>query len=152
MPSHSEQPRSNQQHRIVVILTALIVVSVAGVAIWRSEPSHQTSASESLCTELALVASYNASHPPKHTYPDLKATLTFANRHYASVVHPPAIEVSNLAKAVSSSSAMIDVIDKIMAKQSFTSAQNKASLNDILIWRKSTNALTHWQKSHCPSK
>jgi hypothetical protein len=136
--------------RVAIVISGVLVVAVAiGVGIWKSSSSAKTAAGPNLCTAIASVASYNTAHPPKHTYPDLKATLSYAEGEYSIVSPVPSSEAHVLATAVGTLRSMITVIDRIERHDKFTVAQDKASFNDILVWRKTASTLSKWQKAHC---
>jgi hypothetical protein len=149
MSSKPSQPSANSQRGVVAVAGVVIVSAVAGVAIWRVSGSPKKAPGLALCQAIQNVASYNAAHPPKHTYPDLNATLTYAHSQYAAVSSVPTSQVSNLSGAISSSEAMIKVIHLITSHQKFTVGQDKASFKQILLWRKTTKALTSYQQSNC---
>lgn len=135
------------------ILTVAIAVVVAGIAaatiLWATTSPKKAAASTNLCTAWTNVTNYTKAHPPKHTYPDLKSTLTYSYDALNAVSSAPPVIATDLGQAVSSSQAMIAVIDKIMAKVNLSSAQKSASLTEIKLWASSTQAIATWSKNHC---
>ena len=149
MTPNRESRRRGANQVAIIVSGVLVVASVVGVGIWKATPNSKTSAGRNLCTAIASVASYNVAHPPKHTYPDLKTTLSYAEGEYSNVSPVPSSEAHVLATAVGTLRSMIAVIDRIEHHDKFTVAQDKASFNDILVWRKTASALSKWQKSAC---
>jgi len=144
--------KSSSRKNVTLILVGVVIV--AGVALGAiSLKSGSTKKSVALPTNICgawkAISTYNAAHPPQHTYSDLKTSLTYSyNALNAVTTAPPAIS-NDLGQAVSSSKAMIVVIDQIIAKTNLSKAQKTASLNEIKLWASSTKAIATWSKSHC---
>ena len=142
---------SSRKNLTWIVSGAVVVVGVAtGLILSSGGSSTKTSAlPTNLCGAWKAMSTYNAAHPPQHTYPDLKRSLTSSYDALSAVTTAPQPVSSNLGEAVKASRAMITVVDEIIAKKNLSAAQKTASLNDIKVWASSTKAIATWSKSHC---
>ena len=144
--------RGRQTNRLVMIIVLVALLAVTGVVVLRgsSTPKSTTmTPTAQVCTALANIAAYDAQHPPKHTYPDLDATLTYDHGQFAAISAPAAAVKSAVTAATKSSQAMIDVVGRIMKHATFTKAQDLASYRDITVWKKARASLATWRKTAC---
>ena len=143
---------STIQRVAILVVVAFVAASVFVVLNGKSTKSASAVARTQLCTALSNIASYESKHPPKHTYADLKNTITYDHSQFAGQTTPPVAVRSNVVAATSASQAIIDVVDKIIAKVKFTKAQDAASFNEITKWKKARSALATWRTANCSSK
>jgi len=148
MPSSTTARTTYRTYLLGALIPVLVVAAIGTTLVLRSSSS-KASPTKELCGVLANIAAYGAKHPPKHTYPDLKATLTYDHGQFASVtVAPPAI-AGPAATATASSAALLADIATIQAKVKMSKASLNAAINDIKVWKKANASLSTWQKATC---
>jgi len=134
---------------IGTVVGIMAVVVVALVVHSGSRPSSVASPSTALCSALKNINTYASTHPTVMKYPNLEQSLQYSNQQMMSVTTPPAVVASSVLSAQTSSASMVHTVQQIIAHVTMTKAQKMASLNQILVWRKSIAALGVWQKTHC---
>ena len=148
MPSDATPSTTTRNYLIGILVPVVLVAGIATALVLRTS-SPTVSPTKALCTALANIATYGKQHPPKHTYPDLQATLTYDHAQFAKVtVAPPAI-AGPAATASSSSAALLVDIAQLETKVKMSKARLSAAIADIKTWKKASASLTTWQKATC---
>jgi hypothetical protein len=136
--------------RGITVAIAVVVLIAAGGALALSSSTTQKK-SITLCASMADFQTYAKTHPPKHTYPDLKNNVVYDQGVLLEVANEPAAEQSQVAAAISSSKGMLSVINAVIAGQHLSHAAMSAGVAQIKVWQSSTGNLFTWSKSHCQS-
>jgi hypothetical protein len=146
--SESREPRSSSRNYLIAfVIPVVLVAAVSLTFLFHSSP--KTSPAKALCTALTYISENGKKHPPKHTYPDLKASLIYDHAQFASVTSAPAAIAGPTATATKSSAALLDDIALIQSKVKLSKARLNAAINDIKVWKKANAALAKWQKATC---
>jgi len=143
------QTSSTGRNYLIGILVPIVLVAAVGTTLALRSSTSKASPTKALCTALANIAANGKAHPPKHTYPDLKATLTYDHEQFASVKVSPTSIAGPASTATASSAALLADIATIQSKVKMSKARLNAAINDIKVWKKANASLSTWQKATC---
>jgi hypothetical protein len=145
----NNQTSSMSRNYLIGILVPIVLVAAIGTTLALRSSTPKASPTKALCTALANIAAYGKAHPPKRTYPDLKATLTYDHAQFASVKVAPAAIAGPASTATTSSAALLADIATIQSKVKMSKAALNAAITNIKTWKKANASLSTWQKATC---
>jgi len=140
---------SANRNYLIGILVPLVLVAAVGTTVALRSSTAKVSPTKALCTALANIATYGKAHPPKRTYPDLQATLTYDHAQFAKVTGAPTAIAGPAATATTSSAALLVDIAQLETKVKMSKARLTAAIADIKTWKQASASLTTWQKATC---
>ena len=148
MPLNTPKSTTTRNYLIGILVPVVLVAGIATTLVLRTA-SPTVTTTKALCTTLANIAHYGVKHPPKRTYPDLKATLTYDHAQYAAVKVAPPTMAGAVATATSSSAALLADIALLDTKVKVKKSVLNAAIANIKTWRKANASLATWQKATC---